>query len=153
VYEKLAHDFGTFDKPSNLFELFKSKALSGSADFKLAFARSIELAFDVSKPKWLGKEDGIISSSDDYTGYDKYSEKVQKMHTRWYLAAADAGSRDAQMQYINKILAKLSAPFPVDKPSAEELDNVEAFLRKLADKGEPGAKELLSDIEKLRNGI
>lgn len=93
VYEKLAHDFGTFDRPSNLFELFKSKALSGSADFKLAF--------DISKPKWLGKVDGMISSTDDYTGYDEYSQKVKKMHTRWYLAAADAdadaGSRYAQM--------------------------------------------------------
>lgn len=94
----------------------------------LAFARSIELAFDVSKPKWLGKKDGIISSSNDYTGYDEYSAKVKEMHSKWYLAAANAGSRDAQLQYINKYLGKLSSPFP-------------------------GAKKRLSDVEKFRGGI
>ena len=75
------------------------------------------------------------------------------MHSKWYLAAANAGSRDAQLQYINKYLGKLSSPFPAEKPSQGELDNVVAFLQTLADKGEPGAKKLLSDVEVLRGGI
>ncbi|WP_421133478.1 hypothetical protein [Alteromonas sp. A079] len=153
LYEKLEHDFGTFEEPARLFTQFKIKSLDSSAEFMLAFARSIELAFDVSKPKWLGKKDGIISSSDDYTGYDEYSAKVKEMHSKWYLAAANAGSRDAQLQYINEYLGKLSSQFPVEKPSQEELDNVVAFLQTLADKGEPGAKKHLSDVEVLRGGI
>lgn len=47
VYEKLRHVFRRFASPSPLFKFIEQKALSGNPYLKLAFARTIKIAFDV----------------------------------------------------------------------------------------------------------
>lgn len=149
VYEKLKHEFGDFANPSDLFLHFEHKARTGSADFKLAFARTVELAFDPSKSKWLGRADGIISSADSDTNYEEYSAQVKQLHAKWYAEAANAGSRDAQLQFINKQVKRLAAPYSLPKPSASELKQALIYARMLAKQHEPGAAELVRQLELL----
>lgn len=147
VYEKLKHDFGDFANPSALFLHFEHKAHTGSADFKMAFARTIELAFDLSKSKWLGRADGMIRSSDSHAGYPDYSAQVKKLHSTWYAEAAKAGSRDAQLQFINKQVKRLAAPYLLSKPSAPELKQALIYAQMLAKQHEPDAAELVRQLE------
>ncbi|WP_372771591.1 hypothetical protein [Pseudoalteromonas sp.] len=152
LYEKLDHDFGSFLKPSREFELFKKVVRKGgNSDLMLAYARSVELAFNTSKTKWAGIDSGIVSSKDVESGvsdgYEEYISAIKKEYERWYLLAALADNREAQIQYINKRIAPKKYGMPL--PPKDEVEMAFNFAVVLYDKKEPSIDEVIVILDEM----
>ena len=143
LYEKLVHDFGSFDKPSKEYLLFEKKLTTKDPQLMYVFAQTTELAFNYSKSKWAGRNDGVVSSHDMdaglYSGYDEYIDAVKKKYAHWHKKAALAGSREAKITYINKRLNLYGKIAPKD-----ELELALRFAEELRDSGEPGVSQIIS---------
>ncbi|ALT00051.1 hypothetical protein [Lacimicrobium alkaliphilum] len=145
LYEKLNHDFGTFDNPSAMYQVFENMAKSGGPDFMYRFAQSTEMAFGHSKTKWAGKPDGMINSRDVESGlyddYDEYIKPVREKIELWYKKAAESGSRDSQVMYIKRRLN------PWKDHSIEELELALSFSKQLKANNEPNIDRVIQELE------